>query len=205
MKNTGRNLLGLAISGLLLLGGCGSASVADNIARTVGEDVLRSSGDDALRSANSATLREIIAGRVRSASGLQSEAALARVGEPVSISALRNATGSARSLRAEFDPKLDNADVLGGVGKAIDLGGAVVQAHCSGLKKELDTGVPTTTGDYLIYLGWAVLEAKLPTPPGKQLQGTAENLVKIQREVRSRTSHDEATRRAYIKERCAIK
>ncbi len=150
MKNTGRHLLGLAISGLLLLGGCGSASVADNIARTVGEDVLRSSGDDALRSANSATLREIIAGRVRSASGLQSEAELVGVGQPVSLPALRNATGSARSLRAEFGSKLDNADVIGGIGKATDLGGAVVQAHCSGLKKELETGMPTTKGDYVI-------------------------------------------------------
>lgn len=85
----------------------------------------------------------------------------------------------------------------------IDFGAAVVEAHCGGLKQELETEKPSTAMDYTVHFAIAIVKSRVPTPRGKGHQ-IGEDLVKVAAYLRARTENDEAARRAYIKGACKI-
>ncbi len=136
--------------------------------------------------------------------GIKSADDLVRAGKPVPVKEILQAAQRKWSLRNKISGELYRIASNIDPSQPLAFGAAVVEAHCSGLKRELATGEPFTARDYAIYLAIELAENQIPTPPDKQIGEAAKNLVEVARGLYALTRDDEAARRAYIKEMCKI-
>lgn len=127
---------------------------------------------------------------------------ISRAGSDVPVEEILRSAKRKWSLREKIDGELTRIAKNVDPSDAIDFGAAVVEAHCGGLKQELETGEPSTAMDYTVHFAIAILKSRIPTPQGKGYQ-IGEDLVKIATYVRDQ-SEDEAAHRAYIKGACKI-
>lgn len=189
---------------MALLTSCsGSAS---QTGRQTGRQILqflRTYGDDSVKVMDDVALDQQAARSVQAAQRIQSVDDLARIGGTTYHSELD-------ATRSHIRPLVDDMTV--DIRRLADESGAypsdvfpVLQdAHCKGLKKEIETGQSASEFDYLVFLFVAGIESQLPQPPLEQLKEHVDDLLNLAKLVRDMVGNDEVAYRAYIAEACNL-
>jgi hypothetical protein len=166
--------------------------------------ILRRMAINDLRHQDEVALKATIERMVETSKRIKSAADLERVGSGVSSREILDAAPRVQSLRNKFSGELNHLASNTDPSHSIDLGAAVVEAHCAGLKKRLATGKPSTAQDYAVYFVWDLVMSGIPEPSDKQIGEMVQNLARIEMELYVLTLNDEAGRRAYVKAMCRI-